>query len=190
MNLETLNRYHEDGLLYKQTHPTLPLTIWNYAEKVQYEDQWNAVTIACRGLVTDDSGVIVARPFKKFFNIEENKHTPTDKFDVYEKMDGCCHEDTILVTNEGEKTIKEICDSNFLGKVLSYNTDNKKNEFKDILATSIIRNNGDWYEIELDDGIKIKLTGNHKIWLPELKCYRRVDELNGDELFLIYEKVD
>jgi len=87
MNLETLHRYCEDGLLYKQTHPSLPLTIWNYTEKVQYEGLWDEVTSMCRGLVTDDKG-IVARPFRKFFNIEEGKHTPTSEFDVYEKMDG------------------------------------------------------------------------------------------------------
>jgi RNA ligase len=42
----------------------------------------------CRGLVTDDKGNIIARPFKKFFNIEEGKYTPTKDFEVYEKMDG------------------------------------------------------------------------------------------------------
>jgi RNA ligase len=88
MTIETLNRYHEDGLLYKQTHPTLPLTIWNYTDKVQYEGLWDEVTLSCRGLVTDDIGIVVASPFKKFFNIEEGKHTPTSEFDVYEKMDG------------------------------------------------------------------------------------------------------
>jgi RNA ligase len=88
MNLETLHKYHEDGLLYNQTHLTLPLTIWNYTEKVQYEGLWDEVTLQCRGLVTDDRGNIIARPFRKFFNIEENRHTPTKDFDVYEKMDG------------------------------------------------------------------------------------------------------
>jgi RNA ligase len=86
--LEQLNKYYEDGLLYKQVHPTLPLTIWNYSESVQYEKKWDEVTIQTRGLVTDNEGNVVARPFKKFFNIEENKHTPTKEFDVYEKMDG------------------------------------------------------------------------------------------------------
>jgi RNA ligase len=42
----------------------------------------------CRGLVTDDTGDIVASPFHKFFNIEEGKFTPTENFEVYEKMDG------------------------------------------------------------------------------------------------------
>ena len=86
--LEKLNKYYEDGLLYKQVHPSLPLTIWNYTEKVQYENLWDEVTLMCRGLVTDDKGDIVATPFKKFFNIEEGKYTPTENFEVYEKMDG------------------------------------------------------------------------------------------------------
>ena len=85
--LDVLNKYYNDGLLYKQVHPTLPLTIWNYTEKVQYESAWDEITLMCRGLVTDNEGNVVARPFKKFFNIEENKHTPTDKFEVYDKMD-------------------------------------------------------------------------------------------------------
>jgi RNA ligase len=86
--LEKLNKYHEEGLVYKQVHPTLPLTIWNYSEKVQYEGLWDEITLQTRGLVTDDEGNIVARPFKKFFNLEEGKHTPTEEFEVYEKMDG------------------------------------------------------------------------------------------------------
>lgn len=88
MNLETLNKYYEDGWLIKQTHPTLPLTIYNYSQATQYEGKWDEVTMMCRGLVTDDMGNIVARPFKKFFNMEEGKHTSTSEFDVYEKMDG------------------------------------------------------------------------------------------------------
>ena len=86
--LEKLNKYYEDGLLYKQVHPSLPLTIWNYTEKVQYENLWDEVTLSARGLVTDDTGDIVATPFQKFFNIEEGKFEPTENFEVFEKMDG------------------------------------------------------------------------------------------------------
>ena len=92
--LEQLNKYYEKELVQKQVHPTLPLTIWNYTPKVQYGEGntqykfWDDVTKQCRGLVTDNEGNVVARPFKKFFNIEENQHTPTEQFDVYEKMDG------------------------------------------------------------------------------------------------------
>lgn len=73
----------------KQHHPTLPLTIWNYTNRVQYDGDWGEVTMMCRGLVTDDmTGEIVARPFKKFFNLEERRHIPTKDFDVYSKEDG------------------------------------------------------------------------------------------------------
>lgn len=86
--LEILNTYFEKGLVYKQVHPTLPLTIWNYTEKVQYENLWDEITLQTRGLVTDNEGNVIAYPFKKFFNIEEKKFTPTENFEVYEKMDG------------------------------------------------------------------------------------------------------
>lgn len=75
-------------MLYKQVHPTLPLTIWNYSEDVQYGNKWDEMTLMARGLVTDEFGTIVARPFKKFFNMEEGKHTPTVDFEVFEKVDG------------------------------------------------------------------------------------------------------
>lgn len=86
--LRIFNKYHNQGLLYKQVHPTLPLTIWNYTEEVQYGNKWDELTLSARGLVTDEFGTIVARPFKKFFNMEEGKHTPTTDFEVFEKVDG------------------------------------------------------------------------------------------------------
>ena len=96
---EILNKYNDDNLVYKQIHPTLPLTIWNYSEKVQYDNLWDDITTQTRGLVTDDKGNIVARPFKKFFNDSEKKHTPTPDFDVYDKLDGSLG---ILFHYEGE----------------------------------------------------------------------------------------
>ena len=88
--LEILEKYHVDGLLHKQTHPTLDLTIWNYSPRVQYERLWDDITMQCRGLVTNSKGDIVARPFKKFFNYEEHKpeDLPNEDYEVYEKMDG------------------------------------------------------------------------------------------------------
>ena len=88
--LSTLEKYYRNGLLLKQTHPTLDLTIWNYSPKVQYERLWDDITMQCRGLVTNSKGEIVARPFKKFFNYEEHKpeEIPNEDFVVYEKMDG------------------------------------------------------------------------------------------------------
>jgi len=86
--LNTLDQYTVNGHLFKQVHRNMPLSIWNYTPEVQYGQLWDKVTLQCRGLVTDNNGDVVAYPFKKFFNIEENRHTPTENFEVYEKMDG------------------------------------------------------------------------------------------------------
>ena len=44
----------------------------------------------CRGLVLDSDGNVVAKPFKKFFNLEELTpgQIPNEPFEVFEKMDG------------------------------------------------------------------------------------------------------
>ncbi|MFG2036611.1 RNA ligase [Dactylosporangium sp. NPDC048998] len=57
------------GYIRIQRHPSLPLLIHNYSEKAQYENVWNAATLACRGLVVHaETGTVLARPFAKFFN--------------------------------------------------------------------------------------------------------------------------
>ena len=94
-----LDEYSKKGLLFTQKHRELPLSIWNYTPEVQYGEKWDDITLACRGLVTDNKGNIVARPFKKFFNLEEQKHTPTQDFEVFEKMDGSLG---IMFLYEGE----------------------------------------------------------------------------------------
>ena len=90
--INKLNKLYDEGLVIKQTHPFHNLIIWNYSEKVQYDNLWHThpLLLQTRGLVTDEFGTIVARPFKKFFNMEEGKHTPTTDFEVFEKVDGSC----------------------------------------------------------------------------------------------------
>jgi RNA ligase len=87
---ETLEKYHNDGWLIKQVHPTKDLTIWNYSRKTIWEKHWDDITLQCRGLVTNGNGEIVSRCFKKFFNMEEldPSQIPNEPFEVTEKMDG------------------------------------------------------------------------------------------------------
>jgi hypothetical protein len=89
--LKKLEKYHSDGLLHKQTHPTHDLIIWNYSPRVQYEKLWDDVTLQCRGLITDTKGNVIVQPFKKFFNYEEESNPipmNSDYVYVQEKMDG------------------------------------------------------------------------------------------------------
>lgn len=92
ITLEALQQHADDGWLRSQRHPTLPLTIWNYSPSCQYQSHWNEVTLACRGLVTDDEGNVVARPVSKFFNFQEPQSQSIDftqPFEVFTKLDGC-----------------------------------------------------------------------------------------------------
>ena len=89
-NLEVLEEYIDKGLVVKQNHPTLPLSIYNYSRTTQYDGMWDDITLNCRGLVLDNEGNVIAKPFPKFFNYEEHKpeDIPNENFEVYEKMDG------------------------------------------------------------------------------------------------------
>jgi hypothetical protein len=55
---------------------------------------WNDETMQCRGLILDGYGNVAARPFRKFFNLEEHREKPDlpvmpeGSFEVYEKFDG------------------------------------------------------------------------------------------------------
>ncbi|WP_329142763.1 hypothetical protein OIU91_04020 [Streptomyces sp. NBC_01456] len=46
-----LARCLDADCIREQTHATLPLRIFNYAEKAVFEREWNEVTRPCRGLV-------------------------------------------------------------------------------------------------------------------------------------------
>jgi RNA ligase len=89
-DLTILADYISKGLVIKQNHPTLPLSIYNYSRECQYNGMWDDITSNCRGLVLDTEGNVVAKPFPKFFNYEEHKpeDIPNEYFEVYEKMDG------------------------------------------------------------------------------------------------------
>ena len=41
------------GHVRTQTHPDLPLRIFNYTEKCAYDGIWNEVTLQCRGLIRE-----------------------------------------------------------------------------------------------------------------------------------------
>lgn len=101
------------------------------------------------------------------------------------KTDGCLDENTLIETeNDGLLTIKYICDTKYKGKIKSFNPYNNIIEYNNIINHSIKSNNNDWYEIELSNNKILKVTGNHRIWINNLKCYRKVEDLDGTEIFL------
>jgi RNA ligase len=93
INYSELLQMRSLGYVREQSHPEYPsLRILNYTEKAQFDQVWNEVTLTCRGLIYDaNTGEIVARAFRKFFNYD-HKDTPTINLDdevvVMDKMDG------------------------------------------------------------------------------------------------------
>jgi hypothetical protein len=105
---------------------------------------------------------------------------------ITEKFHGCVHYDTIIETLEfGEKKIGEIVNNRINCNIKAFNTETNEVVFVPIDDFYYIPDDGEWYEIELEDGKNLIITGNNPVWLPELNVYRRVDELIGDEILLI-----
>ena len=125
-DINILNDYLEKGLVVKNNHPTLPISIWNYSRKCQYDNKWDEITKQCRGLILDQEGNVIAKGFDKFFNIEEHKpdEIPNEPFEVFEKLDGSLgilfwYEGKWILTSKGSFTSeqaikgKEILDSKY-----------------------------------------------------------------------------
>lgn len=73
-------------------HPEFPYSIYKYSQQTTYKKDWDDITLASRGLiVNDETGEIMARPFSKFFNYNEDsvpKELMTGPVVVMEKLDG------------------------------------------------------------------------------------------------------
>lgn len=152
----------------------------------------NAILRECRGLIFDsESGELLSRPYHKFFNVGEKVDIHPNSIDlsqhhvVLEKLDGCCEANTELITPDGIKTIKDICDSKYHGLVLGYDHEIHQYCWTPVLSHSEKPNRDDWNEIELETGEKITLTSNHKVWCVNKAMYVEVSDLSlGDEVLL------
>ena len=65
----------------------------NYSREVQYSQEWDFITLNCRGLIVDEEWNVVGRSFPKFFNHneKENENLDIDKLSditIQEKLDG------------------------------------------------------------------------------------------------------
>lgn len=133
MDTSTLKLYSDKGLLKCNKHPVYDLCIWNYSEKVQYNKEWDAITLMTRGLITDIEGNIVSRNFSKFFNLEEynqeyvniNSDPFKDNFKVYEKLDGSLgilfyYNEWIFCTRGSFTSVQSIQGKSILDKKIDY----------------------------------------------------------------------
>lgn len=120
------------------------------------------------------------------------KYKDKIKFPLYSqpKFDGCVDGNTELDTKEfGKLKISDIVNNNIKCSVKSFNTDTGKFEYKEVVHKFLnkkVSENIQWYKITTESGENITLTGNHLVYLPDLLCWRRVDQLIGDENLMVY----
>lgn len=109
LDTDLLEKHVRNGYVSARRHPHLPLTVFNYTPKSQYENLWDEVTLRCRGLVVDKYGVVVANCMKKFFNYGEPNAKNiklNGKVQVTDKLDGSMgnvafYEGALVVTTRG-----------------------------------------------------------------------------------------
>ena len=89
-DIELLEELISENYIREAKHPRLPLSIYNYTQKTQFEGHWNTITRRARGLVLDDSHDIIIKCPEKFFNVGEqfaaDVDLPSARFS--EKLDG------------------------------------------------------------------------------------------------------
>lgn len=105
---------------------------------------------------------------------------------VTEKVHGCVSYHTVIETLEfGNLSIGEIVENKIKCRIKAFDTETGEICYVPIDEYYFLPDDGEWFEIELEDGRKIEITGNNPVWIPELQCYRRVDELEGNELLMV-----
>jgi RNA ligase len=109
LDVDLLESHVRNGYVSARNHPHLPLTIFNYTPKAVYEPLWDNVTLRCRGLIADNSGVVVGNCMPKFFNYNEPSAKDIDldgPVQVTDKLDGSMgsvisYQDRIVVATRG-----------------------------------------------------------------------------------------
>lgn len=101
---------------------------------------------------------------------------------VQQKMDGCLSSNWVLDTVDGKKTIQEVVDSNYKGKVKGFNHQTQTDEYRSITNMSKNKTSKRWFVLTLANGMETPpLTGNHLVWVPSRGEYVRVDDLTCND---------
>lgn len=102
------------------------------------------------------------------------------------KCHGCVSEEAIVETLElGPISIGKVVKGKLQVHIKALDTKTNKIVYVPVDDWFYKENDGEWYELELEDGTKLTITANNPIWLPLLKTYRRVDKLQVGDLLLL-----
>lgn len=81
LNVDTLGDLIKEGFISRKFHQIYKdLAILNYTPAAQYDShlQWGPEMNNCRGFIYNaNNGVVIARPYKKFWNLNDERHPET-----------------------------------------------------------------------------------------------------------------
>jgi ribonucleoside-diphosphate reductase alpha chain len=104
------------------------------------------------------------------------------------KFDGCVHPDTVLLTDKGEITIKEIIDSPTPVNVLTYNFKTGTEEYNVAQYPRINNNNKNWVMIELENGAQLRVTEDHEVFVEGKGWVEAKNLKPGDDIKEYHQK--
>ena len=96
----------------------------------------------------------------------------------------CLSGDTLIDTEDGEVTIKELCDTKSTQKVWAFNHETGSLELKPIIGHSVMTKKKVWVKLTLKSGKVIVVTTNHKIWCDDISAYRNAENIEPGQKFL------
>jgi ribonucleotide reductase alpha subunit len=161
-NLNSYDDYEYDkmySMVYTDKSKMSSIVKHGYIKKIKAKDLWNKL-IHC-AWNTAEPGII--------FQTKHHNYSPDG---VYPSFRGTCTNpcvtgDTKIHTNIGELEIKDIIDRINNGeeiKVLSYDNINDTVEYQQVNSGCLTRENANIIEIETEDGNKLRLTPDHKVY--------------------------
>lgn len=127
-------------------------------------------------LIRDNSNIVVG-------TYQSLVKKPKEYYDAFDTVivDECLHPDTMISMSDG--TFKKISEVKEGDLVLTTNDDTLEIESKEVdFVYHNLSKGNQMFELEMEDGTILKVTGNHKVKLTTGE-YKRVDELTlADEI--------
>ena len=110
--------------------------------------------------------------------IELVKGIPTTEAQT--KIDGCVHQDTIIMTNRGEIKISDVNSSDTL--ILGHDFNSGLDKMCVLTGHSIQEGKKNWYQIEFENGHSIIATEDHEVYTTNRKWVESSKLVIGDNV--------
>ena len=98
--------------------------------------------------------------------------------DTQTKIDGCVHEDTVIMTNLGERTILDL---EGVTHVMGHDFDSNLDKMVVLTGENSLDGNKKWVEIVLEHG-SIKVTEDHEVYTTNRGWVEARELVPGDDI--------